>query len=58
MGKYTKYYDSLLLENYSSWDNQPVYIELIDKFVNKQISATEFKQELSKIWTENMNKQK
>jgi hypothetical protein len=34
--------NSLLLENFSYWENRKLYLQLMEKFVNGKIDGTQF----------------
>ena len=42
--------NSLLLENFSYWENRKLYLQLMEKFVNGKIDGTQFDREFCLIW--------
>lgn len=48
--------NSLLIRNFKFWENSKIYIELMQKFVDQKISATEFYHEFFQIWKSDRDK--
>lgn len=42
--------NSLLLENFSYWENKKLYLQLMEKFVNGRIDGTQFNSEFYRMW--------
>lgn len=40
---------SLLLENFSYWENRKLYLQLMEKFVNEKIDGTQFEREFFRM---------
>jgi hypothetical protein len=41
---------SLLLENFSYWENKKQYLELMERFINGKIDGTQFDSEFCQMW--------
>lgn len=42
--------NSLLLENFSYWENKKLYLQLMEKFVNRQIDGRQFEKQFCQMW--------
>ena len=48
--------NSLLLENFSYWENRKLYLQLMEKFVTGKIDGTQFDIEFCRMWRADRDK--
>ena len=48
--------ESLLIRNFKYWENCEIYQELMEKFVAKKISGTEFSDQFFEMWRSDRDK--